>query len=231
MSAPAEMPSVQRPGSVIRVVVGLLLFALLDLAAQAYSFVAWLKTGGTLSLTAPFSTIALGLAAWLVWRGNRVIWQVLLYLAPISFGLILGLLLAGWFFLPTRLLRVLVLHGPASITVYLGYLLLIGLLFGWLAWEAGRVRDAAGARRTWSRAPVLTLWGVLPVLMMVRLFLLLFQGSWTHEAVAQARAQWGEAYDYQVISCHVENQGGHTSGYAVVLAYNDLELRQVEVDW
>jgi hypothetical protein len=231
MNAPPELPPLPRNSGNIRVVVGLLLFALLDLVVQAYSVVAWLKAGGTISLTAPFSTLALGLAAWLVWRGNRVIWQILLYLAPIGFGLILGLVLASWLFLPTRFLRVLVLHGPESMTIHLGYMLLAGMLFGWLGWEAGRLRGASNPRRTWSRAPVLTVWGALPALLMVKLVLFLLQGSWTSEAIAHARGQLGAAYEYQVMSWHVQKQGGQTTGHAVVLAYNDHEMRQVQVRW
>lgn len=231
MQTPPVLPTTQRPAGSLRVVTGLLVFALLDLAMQAWSAFVWLKNGGSLSLTAPFSTLALGLAAWLVWRGRRGIWRILLYLAPIGLGLILGLFLAGGLFLPWRLLRALLLHSPQATTLHLVHALLAGLILGWLAWEAGRVQAACGPRQTWSRAPVLAALGALPTLLLAKLALLLMQGSWTAEAVAQARAELGDAYDYQVISWQVHKQAGRTSGHAVVLAYNDEEVQQVQVRW
>lgn len=232
MSAPPALSPSLRPAGAVRVVVGLLLFGLLDLGVQAYSLFAWVKTGGNLSLTAPFSTLALGLAAWLVWRGNRAIWSVLLYLAPIGLGLILGMVLAGWLFLPWRLLRVVALHAPDLIAVYLVYLFVVALLFGWLAWEASRFfRGATPPRQVWTRAPALAAYGALPAILFIKLVLFLLQGSWTADAVALARAQLGETYDYQVMSWQMQKQGDTATGHAVVLAYNDHEIRQVQVRW
>lgn len=231
MNAPPMMPAAQHPASALRVVTGLLLFALLDLAVQIHNGIAWLKDGGTVSLTAPFSTLALGLAAWLVWRGHRGIWQALFYLAPIGFDLILGLVLASGLFLPWRLLRSLMLHGPESLTLSLAYLLLLGVLLAWLAWEAGRHRGPSGPRQFWSQPPVLAVWGALPSLLLAKLVLLLLQGSWTNEAVALARGQLGDAYDYQVISWHMQKQARQTTGHAVILAYNDHEMQQIQVRW
>ena len=231
MNAPPVLPPSRRSATVYRVTVGLLLFGLLDLAAQVYSVFVWLKIGGQLSLTAPFSTLALGLAAWLVWRGKRAIWSVLLYLAPFGLGIILGSALAAGLFLPWRLIRAVMVHGPEWAVVYLVYLPTIALLLGWLAWEASRFPGISPERRFWTRTPALTAYGSLPAILLVKLVLLLLQGSWTTNAVALAREQLGETYDYQVMSWHMQTQGGNTTGHAVVLAYNEHELRQVQVRW
>jgi len=230
MDAPPALKAPQS-AAVVRVTVGLILFGLLELAGSIYGILLSFSFGGSFSLTAPLGCLILWFAAWLVWRGNATIWSVLAILTPAALGGLLGTLLAVGSMCPWKLITAFVQHETAWIGYALAYVLGGLLLLGWLTWESNRHPGTLTARGPWLRAPALMTYGALPTALLLMLILALIQGNWTHGAVELVRQQLGDDYDYWVHSWHQQSTNGQTTGHAVVLAYNDEEMRQVHVRW
>jgi heme A synthase len=213
------------------VVAALILFSLLEITSGFWHVLQWTKSGGQLSLTAPLGFLVLWLAAWLVWRGNRAIWNIIAWLSPLALGCLLGACLAIGLGMPWKLLRIMATHEPVSVAGTVGYSLVAGLLLIWLAWETHQSPAAAQARSQWTRPPALILYGTVATALFAGAILAVIQGSWTKPAVNLARKELGDKYDYYVISWHQQTKSGQTSGYAVLYAYNETELRDIKVNW
>jgi len=214
-----------------RVVAALILFSLLEIASGFWHVLQWTKTGGQLSLTASLGFLVLWFAAWLVWRGNRAIWNVIAWLSPLAMGGLLGFGLATALALPWKLLRVVAIHEKAWFAGTAGYCLVAALLLAWLTWETDQSPVATKPPNPCWRPPALTLVVAGATALLVGSIFAIIQGSWTKPAINLARQELGNKYDYFVISWHQQTTSGQTSGTAVLYAYNETECRQIQVSW
>jgi len=227
---PLPSPPGRHPAAA-RVVAALILFSLLEIASGVWHVLQWSKTGGQLSLTAPLGFLVLWFAAWLVWRSNRAIWNVIAWLAPLALGSLLGFGLATALAMPWKLLRVVAIHEKVWITGTVGYCLAAALLLAWLTWETDQSPVATTPRKPWFRPPALMLYGAVATALLVGAIFAIIQGSWTKPAINLARQELGDNYDYFVISWHQQTKSGQTSGHAVLYAYNETEFREIQVSW
>jgi hypothetical protein len=231
MEPPVMSSPPGRHPAAARVVAALILFSLLEIASGFWHVLQWTKTGGQLSLTASLGFLVLWFAAWLVWRGNRAIWNVIAWLSPLVMGGLLGVCVAIGLAMPWKMLRVMAKHEPVSVAGTVGYSLLAGLLLIWLAWETDHSPAATSTRSQWTRPPALILYGAVATALLVGSIFAIIQGSWTKPAINLARQELGNKYDYFVISWHQQTTSGQTSGTAVLYAYNETECRQIQVSW
>lgn len=70
----------------------------------------------------------------------------------------------------------------------------------------------------------------LPVLLVILLRLIL-QGDTAHEAIRRAELQLGRKYHYVVTSMQMSSNMKGKSVFAIVTAYNDAELKSIQVSW
>lgn len=227
---PLPSPPGRHPAAA-RVVAALILFSLLEIASGFWHVLQWTRTGGQLSLTAPLGFLVLWFAAWLVWRGNRAIWNVIAWLSPLALGGLLGVCLAIGLAVPWKMIRSLAMHEPVSFAGTFVYSLVAGLLLIWLAWETDQSRTGTSTRSQWTRPSALMLYGAVATALMAGAILAVIQGSWTKPAIDLARKELGDRYDYYVISWHQQTTSGQTSGQAVLYAYNETEFREINVNW
>ena len=70
----------------------------------------------------------------------------------------------------------------------------------------------------------------LPVLL-VTLLGFMFRGETAHEAIRRAQQQLGGNYQYVVTNMQMNSNMKETNVFAIVDAYNDTELKSIQVNW
>jgi hypothetical protein len=68
-------------------------------------------------------------------------------------------------------------------------------------------------------------------LLLVLLLGFTFRGDTAHEAIRRAEQQLGGNYRYAVTSLQMSSNLDGTSVFAIVAAYNDTELKNIQVSW
>ncbi len=225
---PAPLPLPPR-AALVRVTVNLVLLGAVTLFTSALEVVAFIRHGGNLSLGTPAAGVLIWVVARLAWKGKRGVWNAIAVLAPLATGAWLGALVAVTLTTPWNLLVLFLrtgVWGPVTGATFLITLTLLALL------ARDTHRHSFLARKSkWTNPPILTAASLLPTAVLVGLLLLLLQGSWTKPAVELARQQLGDGYDYRIQSWHQQSQSGQVHGRATVIAFNDTEIRTIEVEW
>jgi hypothetical protein len=104
----------------------------------------------------------------------------------------------------------------------------------WVARELGRepvlvAREAAGLKRGSPRLPIACgIGAVVAGSVMLAFFL---SGDSAERAKQEAAAKVGPGFAFRVTSLMISESGRHKSVSAVVTAWNDKEIRRVEVHW
>jgi hypothetical protein len=104
----------------------------------------------------------------------------------------------------------------------------------WVARELGRepvqiARDAAGFKRRSARVPMLCGFGLVVLLsLMLAVFL---NGESANRAKREAAKEVGPGFALHVTSLYINDSLRHKSVSAVVTAWNDKEVRDIQVHW
>jgi len=240
MSAEIEAPPLieprTRPPAAARVAVGLVLFGLLDLIHSIVTIVSAIKWGSTYNISLSPAFIPAWFAATLVWLDKRTIWPILAYASALILGSLIGGFAGCALGLPAKLVSTLAWSGSFQFGSIMGYFLAFGIFLIWLLLEAEGTRTlwrpAAKSTGKWLRPKACLVYSIAPTLLLTwGMLSLLLQGRWTEPAVQRARAEHGDGYDYLVTSYHFKSVNGRASYSAEVLAYNEKELKEIELQW
>lgn len=240
-AVPPPLPPAQaRPPGAVRVSVGLVLFGLWEVVSTIVGvWNADFSQGFHLDLGSFLTFLAYWLAAWLVWTNRRFIWPLMAYLCAIALGGLVGVVIGTWLAVPARLVRA-ALHetvwGEAGSFALLAWFVYPAFVI-WLLAESLRatrltrssVQKLAPLLRP---AAVIGYSATMHALAVAALFSLL-QGSWTHEAVARAKAAMkeGDRYDYLVINYQAHVANGKGRHRARVLAYDENGFEPIDLAW
>lgn len=123
---------------------------------------------------------------------------------------------------------------PQSLLSSLATLLLLLALLGWLVKTLGspsitQAQEQAGIKR-WNTRFALAIGMGLPLLLILALTRFL-DGDTANRAKAMAAQQVGPAYQLHVASLNIKSQGHSTSVAAMVIAWNQQEIREIPVQW
>ncbi len=229
MNPSPALPPLPPRAALARVTASLFLLGAVNLLTSALEVVTFIRHGGTLSLGTPVACLLIWVVAGLVWQGKRGAWNTIAVLAPLAAGAWLGALAAVVLTTPWKLLVLFLRTGLWGPTTGITFLVTVTLL-AQLAWDTHR-HSAFPQRAKWIHPAVLTGAGLLPTAALFGILLMLLQGSWTRPAVELARQQLGDGYEFRIQSWHQQSNSGQVSGYATVIAYNDSEIRTIEVQW
>lgn len=227
-TSPAPPPLPPR-AALARVTIYLALLGAVTLFTSALEAVAFIRHGGNLSLGTPAAGVLIWVVARLAWKGKRGAWNTIAVLAPLAAGAWLGALVAVTLTTPWNLLVLFFrtgTWGPATGVTFLATVALLILL----ARDTHR-HSFLAQRSLWTKPAVLSAASLLPTAALVGLLLLALQGSWTKPAVELARQQQGDGYSYRIQSWHQESRSGQVHGRATVIAFNDTEIRTIDVEW
>jgi hypothetical protein len=144
-------------------------------------------------------------------------------------------LLAAWPFIqPLGLtLTQIRLHPGAFSTAMVLVAFVLGLLL-WFARELGRepiqaARASAGLKQRDMRIPAAI--GVGLVVVIVVVFAFLLHSGYAERAKVMAKQQVGLGYQLHVNSLNVDTDSQRTVVSGVVIAWNEKEIRYVQVHW
>lgn len=140
--------------------------------------------------------------------------------------------------LPFDLLLTYIKLKPATAAAAVVYSAVIMALLVWVYRELTSqplrvVMNEAGVNCTWfGRKPARGFWiGGCFVLFLLLVFSLLMGGPTADEAKRRAAAQVGEGYKFHVRSLSTSSTAAGKHVHAVVIAYNNTEIKDVVVQW
>lgn len=174
----------------------------------------------------------------LLWKGRRSAAGFMAYLAAFATGSILGVFGALPFIFPPRFLSIALSVAPRIWRWEIGYWCAVALL----ALAILRVTTSAAARQSlrgtmfavpsrWFGPGAFIGYGLVLTACLVGAIGLFIRSVQPETAIAAARRQTGNGYEYFVTNFHVSWQNGRSTGDATVIAYNEHEIREIPVRW
>jgi hypothetical protein len=221
MEPRAHLPILKRTGYV------LLTIGIIDIAALIYCIVK------NISYSSSFNVIAIAGGIFLS-RGSLGTATVVRWSAILMFAAIVTLLAVWPFIQPLGLTLTQIRLNPGAFsTAMVLVAFVLGLLL-WFARELGRepiqaARASAGLKQRDMRIPAAT--GVGLVVVIVVVFAFFLHSGYAERAKAMAKQQVGSGYQLHVNSLNVDTDSQRTVVSGVVIAWNEKEIRYVQVHW
>jgi hypothetical protein len=215
------MPTYRRVLREVGLVV--LIIGVADIAFMIYCIMNRLNYSSTLNIFAVVAGIFL-------MRGSLVATRIVTWFAAFLLAVFLAVLLVQLPLQPLDLLLTEIRLNPTNSLLIGGYGLVLLAALGWVYWrlrsaEVVEARVAAGYSPSPPRSAFVLGFALAAGLGIA--FHFVMGGESAAKAIQIAASQTGPGYKYYVSSMHSSNSTVH----AGVLAYNDHEVKSVEVEW
>lgn len=191
------------------------------------------------SYSSSFNIFAV-VAGILLVRGGLRTANVVAFFSAFMLSSFIGLILVFPLIMPVDLMLINLRIHP---TFYVSYYLILPVctlvLLGWIyrRLTAPLITSAIAEKyprwtSSWRRRPStgFLVGAVLVILLTLSLRLMLHGASAAH-ACAEAKLKVGDGYKFCVRSLSMRSSGGRTHVAAIVTAYNQKEIREVDVEW
>jgi hypothetical protein len=189
------------------------------------------------SYSSSFNIFAVIAGILLVRGGLRTANVVAFFSAFMLSGFIGGLLVLP-LIMPFGLVQTYLRVYPASFSIYSMLAVFILVLLGWIYGRltaplvtAAIVEKYPRYASFWRRPRNGFLVGALLVIVLVSGLGFMFHGASAQRACAEAKLKVGVGYKFCVSSMSMQSSGGRTHVAALVTAYNQNEIKSVEVEW
>jgi hypothetical protein len=214
-----------------RVGLALVILGLIDIGVMIYCI------ANQTSYVSSFNIFAVVAGIFLL-RGSLRAARIVSWFAAFLISGCIGILLISPLLFPPGLIVVYIkLHAAfVLLGVTAGIVIIALLIWVYRSLTSPPVRNAMEqkgivARAFWKR-PSRGFWvgGCLVVLLFV-LLSILSHSQTAEEAKQRAAAQVGPAYSFHITSINVSIRSSGTYVHAVVIAYNDTEIKSIEIEW
>ncbi|MGC9943031.1 MAG: hypothetical protein ABSE48_14465 [Verrucomicrobiota bacterium] len=189
------------------------------------------------SYSSSFNIFAV-IAGILLFRGGLRTASVVAFFSAFMLSGCIGVLLVLPLILPFDLTLAYLRVYPASFGSYLLLAVFFLVLLGWIysRLSAPLVKAAIAEKypnygSLWRRPRNGFLVGALLVVVLALALSFMLHGASAQRACAEAKLKVGEGYKFCVSSLSMQSSGGRTHVAAFVTAYNQTEIKKVEVDW
>jgi hypothetical protein len=210
-----------------RVGLALIVVGVVDVAVMIYCIV------HRIAYASSFNIFAIVAGIFLMRGSLRAAGVISRYAAFMLAGL-LGLAFAWPLFLPPGLALAALRIYPVLTLTYSGFFIaLLGFLY-WVVRELRRDIVMAATARSSTKVRSLTvpiLTGAALVVVIAPLVHFALKSDRAKQAEEIAAGEVGEGYSFCVTSMRIERTQEGRTGYAVVTAWNDREIRQIPVSW
>ena len=190
-----------------------------------------------MSYSSSFNIFAV-VAGILLVRGGLRTANVVAFFSAFILSSSIGVLLVIPLIMPFDLMQAYLRVYPASFVSYLLLAVFILVLMGWIYSRltaplvtAAIVEKYPRYASFWRRPRNGFLVGALLVIVMVAGLGFMLHGASAERACAEAKLKVGDGYKFCVSDLSTQSSGGRTHVAALVTAYNQNEIKKVEVDW